>query len=310
MSKELRAARFSVASSTTLFCFKLATGLAMGAVSVLSEAAHSGMDLLAALVTYFSIKAAQAPPDERHHFGHGKFENLAAVIESGFILLVGCLILAESIRRLLTPKGIAYVDAGIAVMGISALVNFFVSRYLIRLSKSTGSAALLADGLHLLTDVYSSAGVFAGLILIRATGLVVFDPLAGIAVTLLIFRTAFFLLRDSLHSFLDVKLPEEEETVIREVLDRFKGEYVEYHGLRTRRAGAERHVDLHLVLPYDTTVAEGNALVQRIKKAIEARLPRTFVLISTDPCRAECERCAQYCRRYCRLPGTENSDGK
>lgn len=306
-SEQLRAARFSIATSLSILAAKFGAGLVTGSIGVLSEAAHSAMDLLAALVTYFSLKTAQAPPDERHRFGHGKFENLAAVIESGLIFIAGVFILGESVRRFILPRPIAYLDAGIAVMALSAGANFFVSRYLIRLGKKTGSAALLADGLHLLTDVYSSTGVFLSLILIRLTHIVVLDPLIGLIVTFFLFRTAYFLLRDSLHSFLDVRLPEEEEAVIREVLDQFKEEYVAYHNLRSRRAGAERHVDLHLILPYNATVAEGNALVQRITKAINERLPRTYVLISTDPCNAACEEC----RRYCLQPeGAEASPCK
>uniref|UniRef100_A0A7C1J7Q2 Cation transporter n=1 Tax=Ammonifex degensii TaxID=42838 RepID=A0A7C1J7Q2_9THEO len=285
----------SVATSLTILSFKLAAGVVTGSVGVLSEAAHSGMDVLAGLVTYFSLRAAQAPPDERHRFGHGKFENLAAVIEGGFIFLVAALIFAESVRRFFVPRHLFYLDTGIAVMALSAGVNFFLSRYLIRLAHKTGSAALLADGLHLLTDVYASAGVFVSLILIRLTKRIFFDPLTGIAVAFLLLRTAYFLLRDALQSFLDVRLPEEEEALIREVLERFRGEYVSYHNLRSRRAGAERHVDLHLVLPYGTTVATGSALVWRIKKAINECLPRTHVLISTDPCDATCEECSRYC---------------
>jgi cation diffusion facilitator family transporter len=306
--EKLRAARFSVATSLSILIFKLGAGVVTGSVGVLSEAAHSGMDLLAALVTYFSLRAAQAPPDERHRFGHGKFENLAAVIEASFILLVAALILVESLRRLFSPRAIAYLDAGIAVMALSAVANFFLSRYLIRLARQTGSAALLADGLHLLTDVYSSAGVFAGLVLIRLTKITLFDPLIGIVVTGLLFRTAYFLLRDSLQSFLDVRLPEEEEAAIREVLEGFKGEYVSYHNLRSRRAGAERHVDLHLVLPYDATVAEGNALVRRITRAINERLPRTYVLISTDPCNAVCEECRRYCQQSDRIEASRREN--
>ncbi len=295
MNKKVRVALLSVASNTVLTLGKLITGLTMGSVSVLSEGFHSGVDLLASLIAFFSLRQSAKPADEKHQFGHGKFENIAGITEALLILLAAGIIIWRAGLKIINPTPVEALGIGALVMGFSAGVNLVVSNILLKTAKETDSPALAADGWHLRTDVYTSFGVFVGIGAIHLTGLTVIDPLIGVAIALLIVKVAFSLIRDSLQSILDVSIPAEEEEIIRQVLDHFKDEYIEYHALRTRRAGAERHLDLHLVLPPDTTVAQGDALVNRIKEMIEDRLPRTFMLVSTEPCRADCGICAQYC---------------
>ncbi|MEW6573459.1 MAG: cation diffusion facilitator family transporter [Bacillota bacterium] len=296
MDKKARVALLSVVSNTVLTLGKFAAGISMNSVAVVSEALHSGIDLLASLMAFASVRQSAKPADEQHQFGHGKFENIAGAAEALLIVLAAGLIIWHAVRKLMHPEPVGTLGFGAAVMGASALVNLVVSQVLMKTARETDSPALAADAWHLRTDVYTSFGVFLGIGIIHLTGRVIVDPLIGILVALLILKAAFDLIRESMCSLLDVRLPEDEEKVIRQILDRFKNEYVEYHNLRTRRAGGERHVDLHLVLPYDTTLAEGNALVEKIKTAIQDRLPRTHVLISTDPCRVECEACRQECK--------------
>ena len=296
MNKKVRVALLSVISNTVLTLGKLVTGITMGSISVISEAVHSGTDLLAALIAFFSVQQSAKPADERHQFGHGKFENIASIAEALLIILAAGIIIWRATQKILHPTPVEALGIGALVMGISAGVNLAVSNILMKTAKETGSPALAADGWHLRTDVYTSVGVFLGIGAIRLTGKAVIDPFIGIAVALLILKAAYDLIRDSLQSILDVSLPEEEERIVREVLEAFSKDYIEYHALRTRRAGTERHVDLHLVLPYKTTVAKGDAIVNRIKETIEARLPGASVLISTEPCRADCELCMQYCK--------------
>jgi len=296
MDKKVRAALLSVGSNTVLTVGKLAAGVAMNSVAVLSEALHSGVDLLASLMAFASIRQSAKPADEQHQFGHGKFENMASLGEAMLIVLAAGFIIWHAAQKLLHPEPVTALGLGAALMGASAVVNFVVSQVLMKTARETDSPALAADAWHLRTDVYTSFGVFLSIWIIYLTGWTIVDPLIGIAVALLILKAAFDLIRESTYGLLDVKLPEAEESAIREVLDGFKHEYVEYHELRTRRAGGERHVDLHLVLPYDTTVAEGNTLAEKIKTAIQDRLPRTYVLISTEPCRVECELCRQECK--------------
>lgn len=293
---KLGAARLSILAGAFLTAGKLVVGIAMCSVSVISEAIHSGIDLLAALIAYAAVSFAGKPADERHRYGHGKFENVAAAIEALLIVGAAVFIIFEAVPKLKGEAPVQALDLGAATMGISALVNFCVSAVLMKTAKETESPALAADAWHLRTDVYTSVGVLAGLLAIRFTGLVILDPLIALGVTLLIFRAAYDLLRDAVGSILDVRLPEEEENIIRGVLNRFAGEYIEFHDLRTRKAGAERHVDLHLVVPYGRPVGVMHELCERIEKALEERLAGTKVLIHLEPCGFEEEKAEKGCR--------------
>ena len=165
MNRKVRAARLSVLSNSLLIAIKVIVGILSGSVSILSEAIHSFMDLLAALISFFSVRISDTPADERHPYGHGKFENISGVIEAILIFIASGWIIFEAIRKMLHPHEIEKIGLGIVVMAISATVNFFVSRKLYKVAKSMDSIALEADALHLKVDVYTSLGVAAGLFL-------------------------------------------------------------------------------------------------------------------------------------------------
>jgi len=300
MSKKRKAARISVASNIILTAGKLTTGIYMGSISVIAEAAHSGLDLVAAIIAYFSIKKAEEPADERHRYGHGKFENLASIVEALLIIAVAVLIMIEAVPALLAgTKKVESLGMGAVVMGISALVNWWVSSMLLRVAGETDSPALAADGWHLRTDVYTSAGVFAGIVAIKFTGLTIFDPVAALVVTALILKAAFGLIRDSLRVMLDVKLPDEEEQVIHSVLQKYTGDYVEFHRLRTRKAGSQRHVDLHLVMPANKPLKNAHKLCTKIERDLKENLAETSILIHVEPCEGNCEECPRCpCKKF------------
>lgn len=288
---KLGAARLSIFAGAVLTAGKLAIGLAMNSISVVSEAVHSGLDLLAALIAYGAVWISGQPADERHHYGHGKFENVAAILEALLIIGAGVLIIAQAVPKLKGGHQIHSLGLGAAVMGISAAVNFVVSTMLMRTAKKTDSPALAADAWHLRTDVYTSLGVFAGILAIRLTGLTILDPLLALGVTLLIFKAAGDLLRESLQSILDVRLPEAEEKIIRDVLTLYAGEFVDFHNLRTRKAGAERHVDLHLVVPCRRPIGLVHDLCERIEESLQKNLTGVQVLIHPEPCRRQDDGC-------------------
>lgn len=291
-----RAARLSIASNATLVVLKLAAGIAMHSVSVISEAVHSAIDLVAALIAYLSIRESAKPADETHHFGHGKVENVAAVIEALLILAAALFIIFEGVQKLASGRiAVERLGAGAAVMAISAVANLLVSGHLLRVARKTDSAALEADAMHLRTDVYTSAGVFAGLIAIRLTGLALLDPLIAIGIAVLIIKTAGELVGSSLRHILDARLPDEEERVIHQVMMAHAAEFLEYHKLRTRKSGHIRHIDMHLVVPKGITVEAGHDLSHAISREIEARLPHSQVLVHIEPCEAECAGCTVAC---------------
>jgi cation diffusion facilitator family transporter len=293
-----KVARLSIISNTLLTTGKLTAGLVMGSVGVLSEAIHSGLDLVASIIAYISVKQSAKPADEFHRYGHGKYENLAAIIEALLIVVAAVAILFQAIPKL-TDKNIEIeaLGLGMLVMGLSAAVNWVVSCQLMKVGKETDSPALIADALHLRTDVYTSLGVFISIGLIKLTGLTIIDPLVGIFVTLLILKAAYDLLRDSIASMLDTKLPQEEEEKIQIALEQYRDRFVDYHNLRTRKAGPQRHVDLHLVVPRYKTIAEVHQLCDEIEGVLEKELPRSSVLIHSEPCDPKyCNDCDAGCR--------------
>lgn len=299
--RKIRAAQVSVASNTALMLGKLAVGFHMGSVSVISDGIHSSLDLMAALVALTAVRKAAKPADITHRFGHGKYENLAGMIEGFLILGAAAAIVWNAVPRFFNPVEVGALGLGAVVVGAAIVVNTFVSRYLMRVARETDSPALEADAWHLRSDVYTSLGVLIGLALIRVTGQPIFDPLVAIAVSLIIGRASYRLVRDSLRSLLDVRLSEDDEKRIRAVLERYQPEFVEYHTLRTRKAGSEQHIDLHLVTAAALPVAEAHHLCECMEKEIRAIFPNAQVLIRVEPCSGECVVCGRsgICR-YCR----------
>lgn len=292
-----RTARLSVASNTLLVAAKLAVGIAVGSVGIISEAIHSGIDLIAAVVAYFSVRQSARPPDECHAFGHGKYESISGLLEAVLILAAAVLIVNEALGTLLGGEATLNVEAlglGIAVMLLSAGVNFYVSSRLMKVAKQTESIALESDAWHLRTDVYTSAGVVAGLVLIRLTGLVVLDALIALAVAAIILRAAFDLIRRSFEDLVDRSLPPEEEAHIREIITAHCTAAISFHRLRTRRSGPNRFVDLHLVVPRNATIEEAYEIVKQVEADLKREFPRTSVTVRVQPCTGEdCAACAE-----------------
>lgn len=291
-AEKIKWARISIWSNAALTVLKLVVGLAMVSVSVLSEAIHSGMDLLAAIIANIAVIVSARPPDREHAYGHGKYENLSAVAEAILIFIAAAIIIIESVLKILHPAEIGFLNAGIAVMGVSALVNIAVSRKLWKVARETESAALEADALHLSTDVWTSAGVLGGLVLIRFTGLLILDPVIAIVVALAIIHAGWGLVRKSARDLADTSLPEPELEKIKSIVARHRDRYVEFHDLRARRAGAQRHIDLHLVLARDTHVEEAHELCDLIEREIETELDGSGTMVHIEPCAHDCAACA------------------
>ena len=282
--KKQRVAMLSIYSNSTLVVLKLVLGITMMSVSVLSEAIHSMIDLVAAIIANYSVRKSAIPPDKDHAYGHGKYENYAGVVEAILILFASLLIIYEALTRLISGAAVEFILAGIAVMGISVVVNLLVSQQLLKVGKEEDSMALIADGMHLRTDVYTSLGVFLGLILIAVTGVDALDPLIAMGVAILIMRAAFELTKESSKGLVDETLPPEEEEIVKQAIMTHAPKFVNFHELRTRKSGAERFVDLHLVVNRQMCVLDAHALCEDLEKEIERRLPHTNVLIHLEPC--------------------------
>jgi cation diffusion facilitator family transporter len=290
------AARLSVLSNTVLVIAKFIVGIMSGSVSIMSEAVHSGIDLVAALIAWYAVRESGKPADDEHHFGHGKIENVAGTIEAVLIFGAAIFIIWEAVHKLI--KGTVEIESlgiGAVVMGISALANYLVSRHLLNVAVETDSVALEADAMHLRTDVYTSVGVFGGLIFIKLTGIAMLDPIVAIVVACLILKAAYDLTKSAFFHILDIKLPDDEEAIIHDVMKENVLHFLEYHKLRTRKSGHIRHVDMHLVVPKLMTVEKGHKLSHHISSDIEKRLDHSHVLVHIEPCEGECDGCVVEC---------------
>jgi len=296
VEEKTKVASLSVASNTFLTLAKVAIGLASGSVSILSEGIHSGIDLLAAFIALFAVRESGKPADKRHAYGHGKIENVSGTIEAALIFVAALMIIAEAIQKVQEIIGgegghVGDLRLGMLIMGVSAIVNLIVSTKLMRVAKQTDSVALEADALHLRTDVYTSVGVFIGLLLIKITGWAILDPIIAFGIALMIIKASFELTKKAFSPLVDVSLPDEEREIITEVLLLHAEKFVEFHKLRTRKAGAERHVDLHLVVAKYTSVVDVHELCDLIEQEINLRLHGTHVLIHAEPCSTRDVKC-------------------
>ncbi len=273
----------SVISNSVLVASKIAIGIFSGSVSVLSEGIHSGLDLIAAIIAFFSVNLSAQPVDEKHPYGHGKIESISGSIEALLIVVAGGLIVREAIRKLQTGGEIEHIDLGLAVMFVSVIMNIIVSRVLFRVGRKYESQAIEADAHHLSTDVMTSLGVFAGLILVKVTGLHWLDSAVAFGVAALIIWIGIKVFFNSFFDLMDQKLPEEEEERIRRIIEEHSGMFVEYHKMRTRRSGAVRYVDLHLVVSGDEIIRNAHDLCDHLEKDISAAINNVNITIHLEP---------------------------
>lgn len=289
--EKIAVARLSVRSNSLLVALKVTVGVLMGSVSVLSEALHSGIDLLAALIARYSVKRSAEPADDEHQYGHGKFENISAFVEGALIFVAAAVIVFEASRRLLTTVEVEFVPAGMAVMAVSAIVNTIVSRRLFDVARRTDSLAIEADAYHLRTDVWTSVGVFVALGFIHVTGWHYVDPVVAIVVAAIIARAAFGITRRSADELLDKTLPEREMGIVVAAISRHNAHFVDWHQLRARKAGSDRQLDLHVTVPSAMSVKDSHALVETLEREIRQGLPRCTIVVHVEPCGEDCEAC-------------------
>jgi cation diffusion facilitator family transporter len=281
MNEKIKVARLSILSNSLLIVMKLVVGFISGSVSIISEAIHSAMDLVAAVIAFFSVRVSDTPPDSRHNYGHGKIENISGVIEALLIFVAAIWIIVEAVKKL-TGDAIELESIGLGsvVMVTAAIVNTFVSRRLYKIAKQTNSVALEADALHLKTDVYTSLGVGAGLALIMISGLSWLDPIVAMLVALFIIRESYNLLKKAFLPLLDEAWKEEEIGELRESLNGMK---VNYHELRTRIAGNYRFVDLHIEIPAEVSVGDAHEYCDIIENELKNKYDNLNVTIHVEP---------------------------
>ena len=314
-TRKTLAALVSVVSNTTLIVIKISVGVFIGSVSVISEAIHSSVDLMAAVIALLAVREGSKPADDKHPFGHGKFENISGTAEALLIFFAAIWIIYEAIGKFLHPSEISSPSWGVAVMAISAGVNIAVSRYLFKVGKATDSAALQADAWHLRTDVWTSVGVLAGLGAISLGDVIIghmdippatmalwqdhlhlIDPMAAILVAVLIIRAAWTLTVHSARDLVDVTLPAEEEQWIQEMLRRYPNVHG-FHRMRTRKSGPVRFVDFHIFVDGDMTVRQSHNLSHQIAGVIREHFGDASVTVHFEPCSGGCDRPEEHVER-------------
>lgn len=283
LDRKSKVAMLSICSNTTLIIFKILAGILSGSVSIISEAIHSGMDLVASIVAFLAVRQSSKPADKEHPYGHGKIENLSGVVEGVLIFVAAALIIKEAIKKFTEQQPIVKAEVAIAVMFIAALVNFLVSRKLYKVSIEEDSMALEADALHLKTDVYTALGVGVGILLIRITKLYVLDSIVAMLVALLIIKESWELLKRAIDNLLDAKLPAKVEDEIEKIILDHNDVILDYHKLKTRQSGNVKHIDFHITVPASLTVGEAHEIVGRLKKEINDKFKNTRVSIHVDP---------------------------
>jgi cation diffusion facilitator family transporter len=277
------AAKLALVSVLGLVILKVAVAVITGSISILAQTVDSFLDLFAVVITIFSIGIAAKPADEEHPFGHGKVENISAVVQAVLIFTVGGLVIYSAVDRMISGVSIEMTEFGIGVMAVSIVVSILLSRHILKVSRATDSLALEAIGHNIAADVYSAAGVLAALVAIRLTGLGILDPIMALAVALIIIRSAYKVMRKSFGGLIDVRLPEAEENIIKSTIMNYGDQIVDFHNLRTRKSGSQRFIDLHLVMPKNASVEEAHSVCDRIEQDIEARLPHSVVTIHVEP---------------------------
>lgn len=279
-----RAAALSIASNTLLIAGKAVAGVVTGSVAILSDAVQSAIDLVASVITYFSVRKADEPADATHQYGHEKLEDLSAGIEAVLLLVGAAIIAAQAIRRLVEGGHVDAIGAGIAVVAVAAGANLFVAAYLVRTARATGSAALAADGAHLHTDALVSIGVLVALVVVKVTGAQWIDAAVALMVAAAICVTGVRILLNAGRRLMDETLPAEELDPVRAVVESFVGGRVAgYHDLRARHAGSRHEVDLHLQFASGTSLEEAHRLAHEVEDAIRSRLANTTVLVHLEP---------------------------
>lgn len=290
--ERLRAGWASAAVGATVFVAKLAAWLVTGSTAVFADAMESVVNVVAAALLLFSLYVAARPADEGHPYGHGKVEYFSAGIEGALIAVAAVLIGVEAVRALISGASLQRLGLGLGLVVAASVGNALLGFYLLRIGRRTRSAALVADGKHVLTDVWTSAGVIVGIAAVWATGWARLDPLVALVVAAHVLRQGWLLAKDAAAGLMDAADDELLERLTHSLSSHREPGWIDVHGLRAWRAGADVHTDLHLVVPrfYDADRLHG--IHDAVERALGDEVLAGDVVVHFDPCRPPyCKGC-------------------
>ena len=279
----IRLITLSIAAAVATIALKVTAWLLTDSVGLLSDAAESLVNLVAALIALSVILWSTRPPDEEHAYGHEKADYLSAGFEGALILAAAVTIAWTAIDRLLNPTGLTDVGVGLAISVLASLINLGVARMLVSAGEEEDSLTLVADGHHLMADFWTSLGVVAGVGLAWFSGWDALDPIVALLVAVHIIRTGYSLVRESMGGLMDRALPVETRQAIDEVLGRHSADSVEFHALRTRKAGRRAFISVHVLVPGKWTVQEGHDFVESVEEDLRVAVGHATVFTHLEP---------------------------
>ncbi|MDR3687850.1 MAG: cation diffusion facilitator family transporter [Fimbriimonas sp.] len=281
-----RASMLSLVTNVSLTFIKVLAAVITGSVSLMSESIHSGGDVIASLVAFYSVRAAAVPPDEEHPYGHGKIESLTSFGESILLLMMVGFIFKEAIDRLAHASPIRSLGLGLWIMCLSAAASLSVGAVIRHVALRTGSPALKANGRHVMIDFWTSTGVVTALLVTQFTGWQTADAWFAMALGLWIAGSSIAMARESVEQLIDRRVSDDDIERIRDVLGGISG-MISFHRLRTRHSGNVHYIEVHIVVPNDWTVVQGHEMADRVEGALEAALAPAQAVVHIDPYDAE-----------------------
>jgi cation diffusion facilitator family transporter len=278
-----RYAVISILAALATIGLKGGAYLITGSVGLLSDALESLVNLAAAIVALIALSAAARPEDEDHRYGHSKAEYFSSGFEGALIMLAAASIFYTSVQRLVSPQPIERIGLGAGISVVASVINLLVARVLFRAGRQHQSITLEADAQHLMSDVWTSAGVILGVSAAALTGWQRLDPVIAIVVAISIVRTGVGILRRSLLGLLDTAIPEDLQREITRIMARHARHGVRFHALRTRQAGAWRFIDFHVLVPGNWSVQRGHDLLEEIEEEVRGAIPNSSVFTHLEP---------------------------
>jgi cation diffusion facilitator family transporter len=278
-----RFAWLSIGAAVLTIALKTTAYWLTGSIGLLSDALESLVNFVAAIIAFAMLTIAARPADEMHAYGYTKAEYLSSGLEGALILLAAASIVWTAVPRLLVPQPLEHIGVGLAISVVASAINFGVARILLNAGKEYRSITLEADAHHLMTDVWTSAGVLLGVGAVALTGWLRLDPVIALIVAANILRTGWQLLGRSARGLLDAALPAAEQEAIRQVLNQYKSQGIQYHALRTRQSGTRSFISLHVLVPRDWSVQRGHDLLEHLERDLRGAVPGAQLFTHLEP---------------------------
>jgi cation diffusion facilitator family transporter len=285
------AAKLALGVVICLIIIKVVVSFISNSISITAQATDSFLDIFSIGITVIAVRMSVAPADEEHPFGHGKMEGVSALIQAFLVLGAGSFIIYSAIQRIIKHE-VIQPDSGMIVMVVSIIASYFLSRHLRRVAKVTESTAIDASAQNISADVYSAAGVLVGLLAVRLTKWEILDPIIALIMAGFVLKAGYSVVIRAFRELTDYSLPKEEQAILNNCIREHFTDLVSYHAVRSRRAGSERFIDLHLVMPRDVSVEKAHRMCDHLEKDIKTKLPNSNVTIHVEPCdENDCTRC-------------------